>query len=665
MSQPSSSVEAVPPSQVSPRKRRVWWRNPWLALALILSLLTAFWLPIVLQWQQSLAASSADANLLKVARGDILLSVVEAGSLESANSATVRCKVEAIIGTVGGTSSSMGMGGSGSGMGGSRGGMRQGAGASASGAASGAASMAGGGGGGGGGAARSGASGSGGAASSARASASTGGARSGGGGMSAGGGSAAGSKPVIRSFSYFVSPHVPLRASGVSNLGTRAGAMGSLGSLGGMGGGRSGGGGNRGGGGGDMFMEQPGATRILKILPEGTTVKKGDPVCWLDSSTFEDELKSQLIKHAQAKSWVEQAKASLRVAEIALLEYRDGIFVQDLAQLDKYLTLCRSQYEQQSKNIAWEKEMVEKGLRSPSALKASQLSLEQAEIALQEAITMRDTLLNYSKPKIIKNLEAKIEAVRSDYYAQESAFQFEDERKRKLEKMIENCVLHSPRDGFVVYNNQTTPWGTIAAQIQEGATVRQDQPIFSIPDPSHMRVKARINESKVAFIQPGMPCIVQVDAFPDESFPGRVVSVTPIPAPANGPFSDVRVYYALVDIDASDFAKLRPGLTAEVQFIQNARYDVPCIPLTAIRYLNGQPLVAQPGPKGTQRWVPIQIGLANEAYAEVIAGISPGDTILKDASNVDLPPGTAITPPSVPPPAAAPVAARVRQSPQS
>jgi len=108
----------------------------------------------------------------------------------------------------------------------------------------------------------------------------------------------------------------------------------------GGGGGRRGRGGRSGGGiGGDD--EKPGSTTIVDILPEGSKVKAGDVVCTLDSSTFLDEEKAQLIRWLQAKSYVEQANAILEVNLITLREYRDGIYPQDLQLVRQYIETCQ------------------------------------------------------------------------------------------------------------------------------------------------------------------------------------------------------------------------------------------------------------------------------------------------------------------------------------
>ena len=93
---------------------------------------------------------------------------------------------------------------------------------------------------------------------------------------------------------------------------------------------------------------------------------------------------------------------------------------------------------------------------------------------------------------------AKIEAIQADKLAQESVFQLESDRLRRLEETVANCTLRAPRDGIVVYANQANRWGQTQNPIQEGVTVRQGQAIFNLPDPNHMQVRGQINESKVA-----------------------------------------------------------------------------------------------------------------------------------------------------------------------
>jgi HlyD family secretion protein len=170
-----------------------------------------------------------------------------------------------------------------------------------------------------------------------------------------------------------------------------------------------------------------------------------------------------------------------------------------------------------------------------------------------------------------------------------------------------------------------------------------------------MRVKTRINETKVAHLRRGQSVRVKVDAFPGRPMRGRVAEVTAISTPVNGPFSDVRVYYANVEID-DELEDLRPGLTAEVYFATNFHRGITRVPVQAIKVIEGKSYVAlhQPGTtspaENPWRWTPVVVGLSDPDYVEVISGVKKGDLVVADARLLpgpDVPPQEKAGEPSV------------------
>lgn len=452
----------------------------------------------------------------------------------------------------------------------------------------------------------------------------------GGGGMGAGGaggaarssvgmgGAGGGSRPQIRSFTYRVTPHVPIRGGTVGTTRSTAGNQSFGMGAGGFGGGR--------GGGGMGMEEKPGSTRIIWILPEGSRVKKGELVCELDSAAFRDELTSQNIRHSQAKSWVDRAETILQVAEIELREYRDGVYPQDREQIAKYIENCRTQEAQAKLTYDWSLDMFKKGLRSAAQLQGDRLLEERSLITLNEAIEMERRLNQFTAPRIIKSLEAKIEAVRSDLLSQKAAFQIEDERLRRLERAISKCKLYAPSDGLLVYARTTSIWGRTEDQIMLGATVREGQAIFQLPDPSNMEVVAKISESKIAGLKPGMDAVVRVDAFPNRLFRGKVKEIAPIPAKASI-VSDVNLYSAVVSIDAAGFNELRSGMSAEVAFNEGEKPEVLRLPLEAIRWVGNDAFAAVAESTGRLRWQKLQVGMMSPTHAEIVSGLKVGDRV--------------------------------------
>ncbi|WP_206108005.1 efflux RND transporter periplasmic adaptor subunit [Paludisphaera soli] len=585
-------------------------------------------------WEQGYRPSWLDRReavsykLAEVDRGDIVQYVVEFGTLESATDAVVRCQVEALIGLVGGSNSS----GSGNRSGGSSSGAASQASAAPAPAPTKSAA----------GTAKAGtATAKGGAGSTAKGGAGSGSASGSSGTATAASGTSA--KPSIRSFTYTVAPYSPLKRT------TKATTASNSRGGGGSGGSGGGGGSGRGGGGGGM-EEKPGSTRIISILPEGTAVRQGDVVCELDSAAFRDELKAQQIRWLQAKSFVEQATSLLAVNEITLREYRDGILPQDLQLIRQYVQTCEIDHDRAAKNVEWSRGVTQKGLRTSSQLRADELALQQAEFVLSEAQGMLLRLEKFTGPKILKSLEAKLASILTDKLAQDASFALEAERLARLEKNVAACILRAPRDGVVVYVNETNGWGRVESVIQEGTTVRQDQPIFQLPDPKRMRVKARINETKVSYLRNGQACSIRLDAFPDRLLRGRVTDVTAISSPVNGPFSDVRVYFALIAIDDA-FADLRPGLSAEVTFLYDRRSQVDRMPLAAVRDIGDDSYVAildrtpAPEAKTPYRWQKVELGLSDSDFVEVLSGVQPGDRVILDPFTLEAP-TIAPTPPA-------------------
>jgi len=416
-----------------------------------------------------------------------------------------------------------------------------------------------------------------------------------------------------------------------------------------------------------MSMERPGSTRIISILPEGSWVKgptllpdgtvdkPGDVVCTLDSAAFRDELQLQRIRHAQARAWVEQAKTLQEVSEISLNEYRDGIYPQDVELIRQYILICTIEKGRAEGNYLWSKGMAEKGFRTPTQLRADLLALNKAQIQHREAEQMAVQLDKYTAPRLMKNLQAKIAAIRADRLAQDQAFEIESDRLRKLEAMVEHCTVRAPADGLVVYANIPDRGGQIMNPIQEGATVRQGQPIFYLPDPNRMQVKAKVNESKVRLIHSGARALIRIDAFPNRPLRGTVTDITAIPAPAAGPMSDVKGYHAVVMIDGGGFSELRPGLSAEVTFLAEARHKVTRVPVGTIRFFNARPYVAvvAPQPPRSRRgsnqagpswsWQPVVLGVSDVVYSEILSGLKAGEAVV--ARPEGLPKPRAVPPP--------------------
>ena len=431
----------------------------------------------------------------------------------------------------------------------------------------------------------------------------------------------------------------------------QGGGMGGGG--GGRGGGRGGRGGRGGGGGGMGGMdEKPGSTRILKIVPEGSRVKKGDVVAELDGAAYVDEAgrprRSAISRPSRTSNRPTRSSRSTRSrsANIATA----------------FIRRTSSSFASTSRPASSKK--TDSSATSPGpgicSRKASERLTRSRATDLRSnrrpSRSARPTACSSGSskqtgPKLVKELEANVRAIQSDKLTQDASFSLEQQRLNRIIKNIEHCTVRAPSDGIVVYVNQTSPWGQVIAPIDEGVTLRQDQPIFSLPDPKHMRVKARINESKVTMVHTGQRVLIAVDAFPERQLHGTVREVTQISTPLNA--SDVRVYYANIDIDEG-FDDLRPGFSAEVILNIESRPGVTRVPLKSVRWIGQKAYVAlydrasaETGSKRTWRWRPIELGLSDTEFAEVTSGLQVGDRVVATPRALPAPTPATTDKPSV------------------
>jgi HlyD family secretion protein len=159
-----------------------------------------------------------------------------------------------------------------------------------------------------------------------------------------------------------------------------------------------------------------------------------------------------------------------------------------------------------------------------------------------------------------------------------------------------------------------------------------------------MRVMADVDEADVGKLKEGMEAEAVVDAFPGESFKGKVEQVRYSPNNVQG----VVTYSAVVEVDNPE-EKLRPGMTATVTIKTREVKGAQRVPNAALRYKpsppmgpNGKPVPQPPEPplaKGTGRVYVVtseklgdekaeprvvQIGVTDGINTEVTSGL-PGD----------------------------------------
>src|SRR4029453_5444284 len=137
---------------------------------------------------------------------------------------------------------------------------------------------------------------------------------------------------------------------------------------------------------------------------------------------------------------------------------------------------------------------------------------------------------------------------------------------------LNNTVIRSPVDGIVISRNVDVGQ-TVAASLQAPT-------LFTIAnDLAKMEVHTNVDEADVGNVTEGQEVSFTVDAFPARRFKGRVHQVRNAPTVVQ----NVVTYDAVVRIDNKE-QLLKPGMTANVQFLVNRKKDVLTIPNMAMRF---------------------------------------------------------------------------------
>lgn len=403
------------------------------------------------------------------------------------------------------------------------------------------------------------------------------------------------------------------------------------------------------------------STTILTVVPEGTSVLKGDIVGTLDASELVERQRGLRVNLIEAEAELEQARQvvdmqklenetgvsqamlTLQFAELDLEGYRDGEFPQLESKLESAVALAEEEANRAQKQYEYTQRLVRKGYRNPIDLEQERIKLAKTEYVLDNARNSLDVLRDYTSQRMIAQLEAelqeaKINVERVHQIAHAALLSREvkvrtNERKvialneymERLDKAIAACTLRAPADGLLVHLNE----GRIKNEVIPGAKVRYRQNLMTVPDRTQMEVKVRIHESRIRLVEEGRPAVITVDALPNMSFKGYVKEVSKVPTAGKYPNYDLKVYPTTIQIDGSEeeLAHLKPGLTARVKIFAEHLSDVLQVPMQSVVEIGDDfyTFVAT-GTGVDQREV--TVGRSNVTDWQITSGLQEGEAVI-------------------------------------
>lgn len=369
-------------------------------------------------------------------------------------------------------------------------------------------------------------------------------------------------------------------------------------------------------------------TSILEIVPEGTRVEAGDFLVRLDDSVLQTQLIQQQIVCSNSESSLIESKAALNSATLALREYEEGTFLELQEQQESAVFVAEENRRRAEEYIKYSQRLAERGYIPEAQLEADTFALEKAKKELGVAKTKLKVLQNFTKEKMLMQLNASIDTAQAKVRARQKTLDLDNLQLNAIEDQIGKCMLYAPASGQVVYANKRTKSSSSSVLIEEGVPVRERQTIIQLPDPEQMQVIAKVHESRIGNVRTGLTATLVLDSMPEFQLAGTVTEVSEYPLPAVSVYmSHVKEYEVTIRIQEPP-ANLRPGMTAEVNILVDEIDDVLQVPIEAVIERNGHFFCALPAAKGRLETREIRVGSANETNVIIESGVEAGQSVV-------------------------------------
>ena len=263
-------------------------------------------------------------------------------------------------------------------------------------------------------------------------------------------------------------------------------------------------------------------------------------------------------------------------------------------------------------------ELVEQIKQQEAAQEVSQATIRQRETDLALARTGLERSMSLFEKKLIAkqvldDSESRYQSAQAQLDLARAQAQQSRARLDELKINLGNTIITSPVNGFISRR-----------LVDPGASVGQNAPIVEVVDISRVRLIANVVEKDLKQLQSGDVTRVEVDAYPGETFMGRIARVSPVLDPAT------RTAPIEVEIPNPSY-RLKPGMYARVSITLDTTKDALVVPANALVDLGGRRGVFQPLSE-TAVFRAVQVGNEQGQLVEILGGLTEGQEVITTGS---------------------------------
>ncbi|MED1203878.1 efflux RND transporter periplasmic adaptor subunit [Heyndrickxia acidicola] len=145
--------------------------------------------------------------------------------------------------------------------------------------------------------------------------------------------------------------------------------------------------------------------------------------------------------------------------------------------------------------------------------------------------------------------------------------------------------------------------------------------VAHITDYNNLQTTIKVDELDIPQVQTGQTATIKINAYPDQSFTGKVTSVAQEGNVSNG----VSTFDVVVSI--SDPKSIKIGMTTEADILTASKKNVLYVPVEAVHTNGNQKFVIVSGAnsRGTQM---VKTGVHNDSNVEITSGLTLGEQVM-------------------------------------
>jgi HlyD family secretion protein len=346
----------------------------------------------------------------------------------------------------------------------------------------------------------------------------------------------------------------------------------------------------------------PKSAGILKqlLVKEGDAVEQGQILAYMDDSNLQGQMRQAQGNLAAAEANREKISAGNRQEETAQAKAKveDGQFV--LRQAESDLQRNRS--------------LSQAGAISRQAFDVAVTARDRAQAQVTQAQEALDLSNAGARPEEIAEAQAQVAAAQG--------------AMQTIQANLNDMVLRAPFTGTV--SRKFADPGAFVTPTTAGSAVSSATSSSILSLASTNQIMTQVAEANIAQTRIGLPATIQVDAYPGETFTGKITQI----ATQSVVVQNVTSFE--VKASVSDPKKqLKPGMNVNVAFTAGELNNVLVVPTAAIVQQPNAQGVFVAKDKGDPVFVPIVIGATVNDKTEIKSGLTGSEQVL-----LSFPPGT-------------------------